>query len=85
MFLVQVFYMYFHANELILKSKDIGSCVYKSNWYEQSPSVKSTLFITMIRTNKPLCLHIGNMDVMSNVVLIKIMKAGYTYILLANK
>nr|CAI5831399.1 unnamed protein product [Callosobruchus analis] len=65
--LSMVWCIYYNCNGIIIESEKIcDSIYYFSRWYNQSPEIKRTLSIIMTRSQKPLMINIGNLDVMGN-------------------
>ncbi|CAH1988542.1 unnamed protein product [Acanthoscelides obtectus] len=80
--LSMVWCIYYNCNGIIIESENICHSVYYfSKWYNHSSEIKRTLSIIMTRSQKPLMINIGNLDVMGNQVFLKIIKAGYTFVI----
>ncbi|CAG9817645.1 unnamed protein product [Phaedon cochleariae] len=78
---VQVFVIYYHVNELFLKSTNLGMRIYKGNWYDQTSEVTKSLLIVMSRVQRPFVLSIGNFRVIDNDLLVSMTQAAYTFVL----
>ncbi|KAJ8951762.1 hypothetical protein NQ318_012613 [Aromia moschata] len=70
--LLQMHFIYYYANELQLESMDIGKSIFQSNWYEQSSSCKKSFLIMMMRSQKPLEIHIGNLTTVTADLIVKL-------------
>ncbi|XP_074037761.1 odorant receptor 94a-like [Leptinotarsa decemlineata] len=77
--------IYYHGNELIVKSLDITNKIFESNWYEHDLVVRNMFLIIMLRTKKPLQLHIGIFQTLSNDIMVKFFKAGYSVLAWSDK
>nr|UTN00943.1 odorant receptor [Semanotus bifasciatus] len=78
-----MFSVYYSVNNIALEALSIDAAVYESNWYEQPIDIQRLLLVVMIRSQRPLELHIGNLDTVSITTLLKVLKAGYTYVLIS--
>nr|QUP79570.1 odorant receptor 10 [Monochamus saltuarius] len=80
---IEMYCLYYSCNELIFESLEIPNCIFRSNWYEQPRGIQRSLLITMIRSQRPLEMKIGNLYTMNNDLIVGFVKAGFTYVSLS--
>ncbi|XP_076258677.1 odorant receptor 10-like isoform X2 [Rhynchophorus ferrugineus] len=80
--ITQLFTMTWHANEIQLKSLGIADALYESKWYDRKTSVKRTIMIVMMRSQKPIYIQIGTLFPMTLSCALTTIKAAYSYVTL---
>ncbi|CAG9858185.1 unnamed protein product [Phyllotreta striolata] len=82
---VEIWYISYHGNELILVSQELSKCIFaNNNWYELDIGLQNDLLMIMVRSERPLSIVVGNFYTIDNNLFLKIMKAGYTFLLFYN-
>ncbi|CAG9853753.1 unnamed protein product, partial [Phyllotreta striolata] len=78
----QVSILYYCANNVSNESVELGTFIYKSNWYGQPVEITRTMLIMMSRTVKALKLESFGVVILSNELLVKIYQASFTFVVL---
>ncbi|CAG9772682.1 unnamed protein product [Ceutorhynchus assimilis] len=64
----------------VISSTNLGMAVYESNWYEQDKRTNQLLFILLMRTQKPLSVHIGPFGPLTIDAALSRFKLAYSYL-----
>ncbi|XP_044726489.1 odorant receptor 4-like [Chrysoperla carnea] len=76
---------YWFGNEVLYKSENIATSIWKSKWYDFNKDANQCLVFMMLRCQKPLCFNIGPFGTISVMTCVGILKAGYAYLALLNE
>ncbi|KAL1490687.1 hypothetical protein ABEB36_013342 [Hypothenemus hampei] len=66
----------------VIKSTELSGALYETKWYNYSPRIKQLISIMMVRSQKPLTMHIGPFDVLTINAGLRALRATYSYITL---
>ncbi|CAG9860948.1 unnamed protein product [Phyllotreta striolata] len=81
--LLQSVVIYSQSNDIIVESQELATSIYMVNWSGQPVSITRSLAIMMIRAQRALKLESYGIVILSSDLLQKVVKAGYTYIVLS--
>ncbi|CAG9859121.1 unnamed protein product [Phyllotreta striolata] len=80
----ETWYISYHGNELILASQELSKCIFANNWYELDVGMQKDLLKIIVRSQRPLSIVVQHLYNIDNKLFLKIMKAGYTFLLFYN-
>ncbi|KAJ8941949.1 hypothetical protein NQ318_013285 [Aromia moschata] len=67
-----LFLVCFYGQILMDHSADITTTVYDTKWYEKSPGIRRSLALILLRSQRPLMLRAGGINVMSLATFIRV-------------
>nr|QXE93246.1 odorant receptor 20 [Eucryptorrhynchus brandti] len=70
------------ANELCVHSLTIADAWYEIDWTDLPPDVKRNILISIAKSQRPLCIGIGNFQDISLETFLVILKGAYSYMML---
>lgn len=79
MILIQMFVMYFLANEIIEESYRLAYSLYETPWFDLSIANQKTLLVMMVRAQNPMNIMIGSMAPMNLQTFQSILNVSYSY------
>ncbi|XP_011293472.1 odorant receptor 43a-like [Musca domestica] len=74
-----LFACYYSANEMLEESLKVSEAAYSIPWYEGTPQFRKTLLLFIQRTQKPLCLTVGNVYPMTLLIFQSLLNMSYSY------
>ncbi|XP_045484839.1 putative odorant receptor 92a isoform X2 [Pieris rapae] len=79
MSLYQIFMLCFFGDIISVSSTRIGDAIYKSKWYEAKPAFKRSLFIIIMRSQKPCTLTAAKFATMNLRAFTTILSRSWSY------
>ncbi|XP_073847085.1 odorant receptor 43a-like isoform X2 [Musca autumnalis] len=74
-----LFACYYSANEMLEESIKVSEAAYSIPWYDGTTQFRRTLLLFIQRTQKPLCLTVGNVYPMTLVIFQSLLNMSYSY------
>ncbi|XP_061399305.1 odorant receptor 43a-like [Musca vetustissima] len=74
-----LFACYYSANEMLEESMKVSEAAYSIPWYEGTTQFRKTLLLFIQRTQKPLCLTVGNVYPMTLLIFQSLLNMSYSY------
>ncbi|KAF7266433.1 hypothetical protein GWI33_020263 [Rhynchophorus ferrugineus] len=69
---VQLFTLTWNANEIKEQSVALGDAFYETDWYQMDINTQKSMILIILRTQKPLMLHLGPFGAMTAETAVKV-------------
>nr|QNH68046.1 odorant receptor 22 [Apriona germarii] len=80
-----LFLICFYGQILMDDSSTVSETVYQTTWYEKSPTVRKSLVLILLRSQRPLVLKAAGVNVMSLATFLGVLYNAYSYFTLLLK
>uniref|UniRef100_A0A182NEE0 Uncharacterized protein n=1 Tax=Anopheles dirus TaxID=7168 RepID=A0A182NEE0_9DIPT len=85
MILSQMFAFYWHANEVLEQSLEIGDAIYNGSWPDFEEPIRKKLLLIIARAQRPMVIKVGNVYPMTLEMFQKLLNVSYSYFTLLRR